>query len=119
MLKKGLKLLLVCGVFVVSAGVGQFSQFMYSNSDVREYNLAQWAGSDAEKQQTIKAFSELCLIEKQRTFTERVENPISIHDCALEHGFDKEFKVIKRSDTILTSYAWPLSLLPKLPNWRN
>ncbi len=100
----------LCAVIVTSAGAGQFSQLLYSSSDLRVASLAEWAGDDLERQATVKTFNQECLIGP-KPVDNSITTPISIMECAESKGFTELATIAKNSDKNLKSYAWPLSLI--------
>lgn len=109
--KKISKLVLLCAVIICSVIAGQFAQFLYSVSDLRADSMAEWAGDDIERQSTVQAFTQQCLVGAKPQAENSITAPISIEKCAKTNGFEELASVAESSDQVLKSYAWPLSLI--------
>ena len=98
-------------LMVTSAAVGQFTQSMYSLTDVRNEKMALWANNDDKRVLAVSDFTKKCLIGGSVKNDKEISAPISVYGCAENNGFSELGNVIKDADTILQSYAWPISMI--------
>lgn len=113
-------------VFSFGMFVGEFSQILHTQKDLRDHALASWVKENPQKADLAKKFKEECLIGKKKdkeeyrnkTIADPKEGdentplPIStIEKCANENNLVDIYIAIKEADNILHSAAWPLSYL--------
>lgn len=116
LIKVGFIIMIALGFFTLSA-LAQFGQFMKSNNDLRNYALNNWASGDEQREQQVASFVQLCLVggpvsnEDVIKEIERGPQSNAIESCAKENNYTDIYDVVRKSDKILTSTAWPLSIL--------
>lgn len=100
-------------VFV--AGIAQFSQLVVTTNDVRQTALADWAGSDEQRQHLATEFTTTCLVggPKQPPVgdAQKPSHIVSVSSCASAHGYDDLAALVREADEPLKTLAWPLSML--------
>lgn len=113
-------------VFSFGMFVGEFSQILHTQKDLRDHALASWVKENPQKADLAKKFKEECLIGKKKdeeeyrnkTIADPKEGdentplPIStIEDCANKNNLGDIYIAIKEADQIFRSAPWPLSYL--------
>lgn len=113
-------------IFFAGMFVGEFSQILYSQKDLREHAISTWVKENPQKADLAKKFKEECLIGKKKDkedyrnktiadpkeVDENTPLPIStIEDCANKNNLRDIYIEIEKADKILHSAAWPLSYL--------
>lgn len=102
----------ICLLTISSFGMGQLFQYMYSHADVRTVELHRWANNDSNRLLQVKDFTRLCLSGgPAKPDGNEFKKPVSIEDCATANGLSSLFHVTTGADKILSSHAWPLSLI--------
>ena len=117
---KAIKPLLIYTVLIfaliVSAGIGQFGQYMKSSKDAREYLISDWTGDDSARQNIVNLYKDCGASQNEKRvkqdFRELVDKqPVTIYQCAEFTGSSEFLLVLKNAVKINKSVAWPLSLL--------
>lgn len=111
--KRAVKNALYLVVILFCVGFGQLTQWVTSLDELRTYTLTQYQSEHQEQAELVQNFIKQCLTSpsKEERSLDTPSHPISIYDCGQEIGADELVSEIKRSDGILETTAWPLSLL--------
>lgn len=107
-------LLIIAGAFL-----GQIGQHLKAVNDVRLDSIAHWIAKDQNRAILAEEFITKCIKGKPKAHNKfdpigdrkRIDgDPLSVYQCGESIGASDLVAVIKGSDNVLTSYAWPLSL---------
>lgn len=95
---------------------GQLAQYWASLKDVRNHALDMWAGEDKARQDQVVAFKQICLEgfpskQDSKELNVVIPNGKFIDHCVEKHGYGELLKVVNQADNVLTSVAWPTSLI--------
>jgi len=107
---------------VVGAFFGEIGQHFKAANDVRMDAINGWVASSngAESQALASRFITECLISDSIKHNDMAfyqgrklmkGEPISLYGCGEKMQASALVAAIKRADNVLTSYAWPLSLV--------
>jgi len=98
-------------VLLLTILISQAIQYSTSINDIHNDHLTQWAGSDSIRLELVASYRYNCFGEHELAkISVPITKPISIYDCALEHGSNELSAIIKNATGVITP-ASPLNWL--------
>lgn len=97
---------------LVLIGFGQLGQHLKHREDLRFHVINEWVEFDESRKEIAELFITTC-IQGRTYYTNRKmdDKPFGVYECGESIGATELVSVIRSSDYILKSAAWPLSII--------
>lgn len=97
---------------LVLVGLGQLGQFLKLNDDLRLHTINEWVKFDESRKEIAELFITTCIQGRTDYKNRNIEDkPFGVYECGESIGATELVSVIRASDDILKSAAWPLSII--------